>query len=97
MWWGVIIGLLGLGAGFAILRGQAKFEGIEEEHDRQEAMAEMVAKEIKKKDSAINAETARRLKQIHGLSRLRLNKPKKVTLDARELFSRTKKPWPPKA
>ena len=61
MWWGVLIGLFGLGAGFFGLRKVFTTDGRITEHNRQKRYAEMLTREIAKKDKATDAQTNQKI------------------------------------
>lgn len=91
MWWGVIIGVLGLGAGFFGLRKVFTVDGRITEHNRQKRYAEMLTREIEKKDKAIDAQTKAKTQRIR---RTTIRRKKKTTVAAaRSFLSRTKEPW----
>jgi protein-disulfide isomerase-like protein with CxxC motif len=91
VWWGVIIGLLGLGAGFAGMRKAFTTTGRISEHNRQRRYAEMLTREIAKKDKIIDKTTGAKIAQIR---RTTLRRKKAKTGDsAKSFLSRTKEPW----
>tara|TARA_B110000014_G_scaffold258186_1_gene243917 strand:- start:1292 stop:1567 length:276 start_codon:yes stop_codon:yes gene_type:complete len=91
MWWGVIIGMLGLGAGLFGMRKAFISDGRITEHNRQKRYAEMLTREIAKKDKAIDKTTEAKIKLVRRTT-LRLKK-KRTAKDARSFLSRTKQPW----
>jgi len=91
MWLGVILGLLGLAAGFFGLRKASLIEGQRSEHDRQRRYAEMIHREMTKKDKVIAKKTGATVRRIRRTTRLR--RKKKNAAAARSFLSRAKKPW----
>ena len=87
MWWGVIIGLLGLGAGFFGLR----MAGASEERQKQQKLAQAVTEEIAIKDRVIDQETAQRTAQV--LATVQEHLKRKDVAAAESLLSRTGEPW----
>ena len=88
MWWGVLIGLFGLGAGFFGLRKVFTTDGRITEHNRQKRYAEMLTREIAKKDKATDAQTNQKIQRIRRTTIRR--KKKKTAEAARSFLSRTK-------
>lgn len=91
MWLGVILGLLGLTAGFFGLRKASLIEGQRSESDRQRRYAEMIQREMKKKDAAIIKEGAAKVQQIRRTTRLR--RKKRSAKAAQSFLSRTRQKW----
>ena len=91
VWWGVLIGLLGLGAGFAGMRKAFITGGRITEHNRQKRYAEMLTREIAKKDKVIDKATGARIEQIRRTTLRR--KKTKTAASAKSFLSRTKEPW----
>ena len=87
MWWGVLIGLLGLGAGFFGLR----MAGASEERQKQQKLAQAVTEEIAIKDKVIDQETARKTAQVLATAQEHLKR--KDVAAAVSLLSRTEEPW----
>jgi len=91
MWLGVILGLLGLGAGFFGLRRASIIEGRQSEHLRQQRYAEMIHREMTKKDGVIIKKTEASVRRIRRTTRLR--RKKKTVAAAQSFLSRTKTKW----
>lgn len=88
MWWGVLIGMLGLGAGFFGLRKGFITDGRITEHNRQKRHADMLYKELMKKDAQINSSVEKKLTKIKKTTIRRKKQP-----DPAALISRTNDPW----
>ena len=91
MWWGVLLGVIGALTGFFGLRRAFTTDGRITEHNRQKRYAEMLSREIAKKDKAIDARTNQKVQRIRRTTIRR--KKKKTAEAARSFLSRTKEPW----
>jgi len=78
VWFGVAIGAGAFLLSFFGLRGfkrSAIEEGAESQHRRQQAMATMVAKEVRRKDTAIDKTTNTKIVRIRRIVKKRRAKP----------------------
>jgi len=91
MWWGVLIGLLGLGVGFFGIRRASITTGRISEHDRQKRYAEMILREVTTKDAKINKTTSENVQLVRRTTRRRLKT--KTGKSAKSFLSRTKHSW----
>jgi len=91
MWWGVILAALGLGVGFFGLRRASVIDGRTTEHERQKRYADMIHREMAKKDQAIKRRTDQNVKLVRRTTRRRLKK--KSAKSAGSFLSRTKERW----
>jgi len=91
MWWGVLLGFLGLGAGFFGLRRASIIEGRAEERTRHRRYADMIKQEMLKQDQLIDKKTEANVQLVRRTTRRRLKT--KTAKSARSFLSRTKKPW----
>jgi hypothetical protein len=91
IWFGVAVGAGAFLLSFFGLRGfkrSAVQEGAESQHRRQEAMAKMVAKEVTRKDAAIDKKTATKIVRVRRIVKKR-RKKKPQGKDVSALLKRT--------
>ena len=88
MWWGVLLGVIGALTGFFGLRRAFTTDGRTIEHERQKRYAEMIRREVQRKDSEINKKTEAKVRQIRRTTTRR--RKKKSVAAARSFLSRTK-------
>jgi hypothetical protein len=91
MWLGVLLGLLGLGAGFFGLRRASITEGRIGEQERQKRYAEMLIRQFGTKDKSIDKQTEKATVLVRRTTRLR--RKNKNAKSASSFLSRTRTPW----
>jgi len=87
-WIGVLLGSLGLFAGWFGLRKAYVIEGRDQEHERQERYADMIAKELLKEDAKIN--TSASVKRV-AIKKQTVRRKKEKNPES--FLSRTKQEW----
>lgn len=75
--------------GLRAFKQNATLAGATQEHEKQEAMATMVAAEIKRKDQAIDKGTEKKIVRIRRLTKKRRGKKALTGKDANSFLTRT--------
>ena len=87
-----IIGVVAAVAGFFGFRQKFTRRGYDRALSRQSAQADMVRKELERKDAAIDLTVEAEIERLRKLSEERLT-GLKTGQDANDLFARTRLPW----